>query len=434
MWYENTVLYHIFPLGFCDAPRDNDGRTVDRINRLYEWIPHLQKLHIGAVYFSPVFASDHHGYDTRDYNKIDCRLGTNDAFAKVCDALHEAGMRVLLDGVFGHVGRGFWAFQDVLENREQSQYKDWFYVNFSGNSQYNDGLWYEGWEGHFELVKLNLENEEVVSHLFQAVEGWVSEFGVDGLRLDVAYSLPEQFMRRLHDFCKGLRADFFLLGEMIHGDYRRIVNPQMLDSATNYECYKGLYSSFQSLNLFEISYSLNRQFGPEDWTLYKGMHLATFADNHDVSRVASLLPEQQLFPLYSVLFTMPGIPCLYYGSEWGAKGEKQQGDWYLRPAFPAPEETELTCHIAKLCALKQERQVLSLGDFENITVQNKYWVFRRSWQGETIYTAVNAAAEPVTVPVGYQGAVTELLTGEESTSCGTVDLPAYGVKILLVKS
>ena len=183
-----------------------------------------------------------HGYDTRDYRKIDCRLGTNEDFQEVCQALHEAGIRVVLDGVFNHVGRGFWAFRDVQEKREASPYKDWFHINFGGNSGYNDGFWYEGWEGHFELVKLNLQNPAVVDYLLDCVCFWMDEFNIDGLRLDVAYLLDENFMRRLHSTVKSRDEGFFLLGEMIHGDYKRIVNLEMLDSATNYECYKGAFT------------------------------------------------------------------------------------------------------------------------------------------------------------------------------------------------
>ena len=185
-WAQSAVFYQIYPMGFCGAPFENDGVAVNRIQKVKEWIPHLEKLvkewiphleklGIGAIYFSPVFESDTHGYDTRDYTKIDCRLGTNQEFKEVCEALHRAGIRVVLDGVFNHVGRGFWAFQDVKEKREASPYKDWFHINFGGNSGYDDGFWYEGWEGHYELVKLNLQNPAVVDYLLDCVGGWMED-------------------------------------------------------------------------------------------------------------------------------------------------------------------------------------------------------------------------------------------------------------------
>ena len=145
MWFEEAVFYQIYPLGFCGAPFENDGIPESRILKVLDWIPHMKKLGINAIYFSPVFESDTHGYNTRDYGLIDTRLGTNDDFKKVVDALHEEGIKVVLDGVFNHVGRGFWAFKDVQEKKWDSPYKDWFHLSFEGNSNYNDGFWYEGW-------------------------------------------------------------------------------------------------------------------------------------------------------------------------------------------------------------------------------------------------------------------------------------------------
>ena len=217
MWAYESVFYQIYPLGFCGAPFENDGKQEDRILKVIDWIPHIVKLGANAIYFSPIFESDTHGYNTRDYTKIDCRLGSNEDFKQVCDKLHDAGIKVVLDGVFNHVGRGFFAFQDVLQNREGSRYRDWFHIDFGGNSNYNDGLWYEGWEGNYDLVKLNLRNEEVVQHIFAAVKGWVEEFDIDGLRLDVAYCLDHDFLRRLRQFTDSLKEEFFIVGETLRG-------------------------------------------------------------------------------------------------------------------------------------------------------------------------------------------------------------------------
>ena len=334
MWAYESVFYQIYPLGFCGAPFENDGVQQSRILKVIDWADHIKSLNCNAVYFSPVFESDTHGYNTRDFTKIDCRLGSNEDFAQICAELHKRGIKVVLDGVFNHVGRGFWAFQDVLRNRENSRYKDWFHINFGGNSNYNDGLWYEGWEGHFDLVKLNLWNNEVVEHIFSCIKGWVDEFDIDGLRLDVAYCLDKEFLKRLRSFTSGLKEDFVLIGELLHGDYSQFVNNEMLHSATNYQCYKGLYSSFNSMNMFEICHSLKNQFGPENWCMYRGMHLLSFVDNHDVSRVATILSNKDHLPLiYAIMFGMPGIPCIYYGSEWGAEGDKKDGDPALRLSY-----------------------------------------------------------------------------------------------------
>ena len=427
MWAYESVFYQIYPLGFCGAPFENDGVEKPRIRKVEEWIPHIRKTGADAIYFSPVFESDTHGYNTRDFRKIDCRLGSNEDFAEVCKSLHEAGIRVVLDGVFNHVGRGFWAFQDVLKNRERSPYLNWFHINLGGNSNYNDGLWYEGWEGNYDLVKLNLKNDEVVNHILESVRFWVEAFDIDGLRLDVAYLLDHDFVRRLRSFCDGLKKDFFLVGEILHGDYKTLVNDQMLHSCTNYECYKGLYSSFNSMNLFEINHSLMRQFGPENWTLYKGLHLMTFVDNHDVTRIASILTNEKHLPLiYAMAFGMPGIPCIYYGSEWGAKGNKSDGDPALRPCFEKPEENELTEYIGKLAEAKKGSKALNYGAFRSVVLTNKQCIFERKTEGERVLVAINADSEPYTAHFDAGcGMAVDLITGKKHDFGVGSQLPPY---------
>ena len=427
MWAYESVFYQIYPLGFCGAPFENDGVLEHRIRKVEEWIPHMKKLGINAVYFSPVFESDTHGYNTRDYKKLDVRLGTNEDFKQVCEKLHENGIRVVLDGVFNHVGRGFYQFQDVIRNRENSPYLNWFHINLGGNSGYNDGLWYEGWEGNYDLVKLNLQNEEVVQHIFDAVRYWVEEFQIDGLRLDVAYCLDENFVRRLRSFTDGLKEDFYLLGEMLHGDYNRMVNDAMLHSATNYECYKGLYSSFNSMNLFEIVHSLLRQFGPENWTLYKGKHMLSFVDNHDVTRVASILNNEKHLPLiYALCFGMPGIPCVYYGSEWGAKAEKSQGDPALRACFEAPVFNELSEWISRLAAAKKQSKALNYGDFRSVVLTNRQCIFERKTEGERVLVAINADDQPYIAHFDAGcGQAVNLITGKLHDFGGGSQLEPY---------
>lgn len=432
MWYNTSVFYQIYPLGFCGAPRENDGILAPRIQKVSAWANYLVSLGVGAVYFSPVFSSDRHGYDTRNYGEIDCRLGTNADFAAVCDDLHAHGIRVVLDGVFNHVGRGFWAFQDVLANREQSPYRDWFYIDFGRDNGYGDGLWYEGWEGHFELVKLNLRNPAVVEHLFYNIREWVNQFGIDGLRLDVAYCLDRDFLRRLRTFCDALKPEFLLLGEALFGDYNQLVNHEMLHSCTNYECYKGIYSSLNELNFFEISYSLNRQFGPENWALYQEKHLLSFIDNHDVSRIASILKEKRHLPLaFALLFGMPGIPCLYYGSEWGAQGEKQAGDDALRPCFDAPEPNECTDWVKALSHMRPQSRALCEGGYRNVHVTNRQLVFERAVPGERVLAALNAEGAPYTAPIGAGDAL-DLLSGETVNLSAGLALGPYEARFLRV--
>ncbi len=427
MWAYESVFYQIYPLGFCGAPYENDGKLAHRILKVKEWIPHMKKLGINAVYFSPVFESDTHGYNTRDYKKIDCRLGTNEDFKEVCDALHKEGIRVVLDGVFNHVGRGFDAFSDVLKNRENSPYRDWFHIDFHGNSGYDDGLWYEGWEGNYDLVKLNLSNPAVVEHIFSAVKGWVEEFDIDGLRLDVAYCLTPDFLRRLRAFTDGLKEDFFLVGETLHGDYKQWMNPEMLHSVTNYECYKGLFSSFNSENMFEIVHSLLRQFGPEEWTLYKGQHMLSFVDNHDVTRIASNLAKEEHLPLiYALAFGMPGIPCVYYGSEWGAKAKKEEGDPALRACFDKPEENALSEWIGKLSEAKKGSEALNYGGFRSVLLTNQQCIFERKTDTERVLVAINADSEEYHAHFDAGcGMAVDLITGEDHDFGGGSRLPGY---------
>lgn len=433
MWAYSGVFYQIYPIGFCGAPVHNDGICVPRIRKLIDWSEYLGTLGVTSILLNPIFESDNHGYDTRDFKSIDCRLGTNEDFADVCRALHENGVRIVLDGVFNHVGRGFWAFKDVLEKKWDSPYKDWFHISFDGNSCYNDGFWYEGWEGHFELVKLNLQNPAVVDYLLECVKFWVEAFDIDGLRLDVAYSLDHNFMRRLRRYVQELKEDFALIGEVLFGDYNLIVNDDMLHSCTNYECYKGLYSSFNSMNLFEIAHSLHRQFGADPWCIYRGKHLMTFADNHDVTRLASILTNKGHIPLaYGLLLGMPGVPCLYYGSEWGEPGEKApDNDYALRPCFERPKPNELTEYIKQLIQIRKASYALCNGSYKNIVIQNHQLVFERCSEKERMIVAVNAAGEPYTACHNeLQGTGTDLTTGQTVALQGQLLLPPYSVQYI----
>ena len=324
-WYEQANCYHLYPLGCfgCENHHIASSQIKHRMLELIDWIPHLQELGMDALYLGPIFESKEHGYDTIDYFTIDHRLGTNADFKQVVSAFHQAGIKIILDGVFHHVGRDFFAFKDLLQNKESSLYRNWFEgVAFTQDSPYHDGFSYACWEGHYNLVKLNLANEEVLDYLLKAIQMWIEEFQIDGLRLDAANCIAFSFFEQLRTFVKAKRADFFLLGEVIHGDYNRWANAQMLDSTTNYEVYKGLYSSFNSRNFFEIAYSLNRQFG--DRGIYRGLPLYQFVDNHDVTRICDQLQDPfDLQALYALLFTIPGIPSIYYGSEWGIHGKKE---------------------------------------------------------------------------------------------------------------
>ena len=430
-WYEDAIFYHIYPLGFCGAPKENTGEPVAyRLDKVLELIPHLQEMRIGAVYFGPVFASVSHGYDTTDYKTIDPRLGDNASFRRICEALHAAGIRVVLDGVFNHVGRQFPQFLDIQANGSASPYCGWFEnLNFGGQSPYGDAFWYEGWNGCFNLVKLNLRNPAVCDHLEDAVGYWMDEFGIDGIRFDAADCINPDFFRRIRSFCKSRRPDFWLMGEIIHGDYTRWANPEMLDTVTNYECYKGIYSSHNDKNYFEINYSINRQSG--NGGIYKNFALYNFVDNHDVTRLASILrnPADQQ-NVYTLLYTMPGIPSLYYGSEYGITGNKSDGDDALRPCFDLETMQQgnpaLYQHIVRLGTLYQAYPALRTGQYETIQIRNEQVLYRKTLDGASLYVALNLAdgAFDFRFPT-EQTSLTDVLSGQaipvaNGEACATV--------------
>lgn len=394
-WYDNAIIYHIYPLGFCGAPKFNDdGDTVYRLDKVLDWIEHFKEMNVDAVYFGPVFESVEHGYDTTDYKKIDRRLGDNNSFRNICQKLHENGIKIILDGVFNHVGRKFPQFVDIQQNKQNSGYCDWFQnLNFGGQSPCGDSFWYEGWNGHYNLVKLNLKNVGVCDHLIDAINYWIEEFDIDGIRFDAADCIEFDFFKRIHSFCKGKKRDFWLMGEIIHGDYKRWANSEMLDSTTNYECYKGLYSSHNEKNYFEIDYSINRQSG--EYGIYKGINLYNFVDNHDVNRLASTLTKQEYLPLvYTMLYAMPGIPSIYYGSEYGVMGRKENNsDDNLRPCLElsemGKENVELYKHIVKLGRIYRAYPALRTGEYHTIIIRNQQILFSKELNGQIVYVALN---------------------------------------------
>ena len=430
-WYEHSFVYQIYPLGCCGAPWVNDGRLEHRINRLEGWVDHLKRLGVTCVLLNPVFQSESHGYDTTDYTTVDCRLGDADDLRSVVAAFHDAGMKVLFDGVFNHVGRGFWAFSDVREKRWDSPYKDWFNISFDGDTDYHDGFWYDCWEGCQNLVRWNLANPAVREYLLGVVRGWVSDFDVDGLRLDVAYCLDPEMLRDLrrlsNELARERKPEFLLLGETMFGDYNQWMNDEMCHSVTNYECYKGLWSSMNTANMHEVAYAISRQSGSEPWDLYTGRHLLDFVDNHDVSRIATQLDDKaRLRPLYGLLFGMPGVPSVYYGSEWGIEGEKRPYDHEIRPEIDAPEWNDLTTWIRDLAKARLGSEALCDGDYHEILCQPEQLVFERKAEGERVIVAVNASSSKAHLDFDAGcGQADELISGTVHDFGGGSDLEPF---------
>ncbi len=430
-WIEKTNIYHIYPLGFCGCEKfRSEAKELEkgRILKVIEWIPHLKKMHFNAIYFGPLFESFEHGYDTTDYYTVDKRLGTNAEFKQVCDELHKNGIRVILDGVFNHVGRDHAAFKDLQQNGQGSRYKDWFAgVNFGGRSPYGDNFSYEGWNGHYNLVKLNLYNNEVVEHLFGAVKMWIEEWGIDGIRFDAADCLADDFIKRIHRFTRDLRPDFWLMGEIIHGQYNRWANGEMFDCVTNYQCYKGIYSSHNDRNYFEIAHSIEYQNGQ-----YGNLYMYNFLDNHDVARLMSVLKNPEHAECcYTMMYGMYGVPSVYYGSEFGIYGAKGQGadaDLPLRPCLELdniPNKNDsLMLHISKLGAIRLSVPALQSGSYAKLDLKNQTLLFKRELNGEIAYIALNISDGDYTFRINthYQK-LADRLTGKQfNVNGGTAEV------------
>lgn len=419
-WYNEAIFYHIYPLGLSGAPKQNDYSTpVHRLNTLLPWIDHIKAIGCTALYIGPLFESVGHGYETTDYKKLDSRLGTNEdltAFVKVC---HEKGIKVIFDGVFNHTGRDFFAFKDIQKNREHSPYLNWYCnVNFYGNNEYNDGFSYDNWSGYNLLVKLNQRNPDVQNYICDVIRYWVSEFDVDGIRLDAADVLDFDFMRMLRRTAEEVKPDFWLMGEVIHGDYSRWANNDMLHSVTNYELHKGLYSGHNDHNYFEIAHTIKRLNG-----IVGDKKLYTFCDNHDVARIYSKLNNKaHMYNVAILVYTVPGIPSIYYGSEFGIPGNKENGsDWNLRPDLNLAdfnEKDELPALYTTLGHLKQRFPELTYGDYRELYLTTGQFAFARCLDGRAVVTALNNADNgahmEINLPIGANKAV-NLLTIDQST-------------------
>ena len=415
-WYNEAIFYHIYPLGLTGAPKENNyGTPVHRLNTLLPWIDHIKEIGCTALYIGPLFESVGHGYETTDYKKLDSRLGTNEDLTNFVKACHEKGIRVIFDGVFNHTGRDFFAFKDIQKNREHSPYVNWYCnVNFGGNTEYNDGFSYENWGGYNLLVKLNQRNPEVQNYICDVIRFWVSEFDIDGIRLDAADVLDFDFMRILRHTADEVKKDFWLMGEVIHGDYSRWVNGQTLHSVTNYALHKALYSGHNDHNYFEIAHTVKYLQNMGDLDLYN------FVDNHDVERIHTKLQNKAHFaPVHVLLYTLPGVPSIYYGSEFGIDGKKEKfSDASLRPALDlndyadAATKNPCTALIAALGKVRQGTPALSYGSYAELALTNRQFAFARDLEGIRVIVTVNnddSDAE-MNLPTGsaleYVGALT----------------------------
>ena len=424
-WYDEAIFYHIYPLGLLNAPKENPyGEVTHRLRELDPWISHIKEIGCNALYIGPLFESVGHGYETTDYRKLDSRLGDNDDLKEFVGKCHAQGIRVILDGVFNHTGRDFFAFQDLKKNREHSRYRDWYCnVNFQGNNEYNDGFSYDNWGGFNLLVRLNQRNPEVKDYISETIRFWVREFDIDGLRLDAADVLDFDFMKMLRSLSAEVKPEFWLMGEVIHGDYSRWVNEGTLHSVTNYVMHKALYSGHNDHNYFEIAHTQNRLEGMKG-SGGAGFKLYNFVDNHDVERIFTKLVNKAHFtPVHILLYTLPGIPSIYYGSEFAIEGRKEKfSDASLRPALAladfqdALSANPATKLIAALGRIRQETPELSYGDYRQLLLTNRQYAFSRNHQGRSVIVSVNNDDGPfdMTLPAGGAAEYIGALSGERA--------------------
>lgn len=431
-WYDEAIFYHIYPLGLTGAPKENPyGEAVHRLNTLIPWIAHCRKIGCNALYIGPLFESVGHGYETTDYKKLDSRLGDNSDLTAFVKACHKQGIRVVLDGVFNHVGRDFFAFRDLKQNREGSSYRDWFCnVNFWGNNEYNDGFSYDNWGGYNLLVKLNQRNPAVRDYICDVIRFWVKEFDIDGIRLDAADVLDFEFMRALRGVAGEVKPEFWLMGEVIHGDYTRWVNEGTLHSVTNYHLHKALYSGHNDHNYFEIAHTVTRLYGMGG-NRPDGLKLYNFVDNHDVERIYTKLNQKAHYtPVHVLLYTLPGVPSIYYGSEFGIEGKKEKfSDASLRPELNLNDYQDAvvtnTCTklIAALGKIRQASKALSYGDYQQLLLTNRQYAFSRNAQNDTAIVTVNNDDSDyvMTVPCGSAAEFVGALSGQRVSAVnGTI--------------
>ena len=426
-------VYHLYALSLA---RDGAGGSANRgFGEIAKWVGHIKDMGFGTALFSPVLKSRTHGYDVTDYFLTDDRLGPNEEFISLVRLFHENGIRVVLDSVFNHCGRDFFAFRELLNGNRD--YAGWFSgVDFSRQSPMGDYFTYDTWGGHYELPKFNLRNESVIRYLLEAAKYWIEVFGIDGMRLDSANELDFSFMRSLRKLTDGLKPGFWLMGEVVNGDYGRWVNGETLHGVTNYKLYKSLISSFNDNNLYELASCVANSV-PEN-----GLPLFGFADNHDQPRLASALTDiSNVAAVYAALFTLPGIPSVYYGSEFGLTGEKtDNSDAPLRPYIDISEPPVnmpwLPGYIKKLAGIYNNSGALKYGGYRQVYIEyRRPFAYERFYGDERVFTVINADDNEGFINLSkYSENFRDMLSGETvyGGSAANIRVDPHSARILAI--
>lgn len=427
----SEIWYHLYPLGFLGADDQNPapgavgGPISHRLADLVGWLDQLVDLGVTGLLLGPVFESGSHGYDVVDPFRIDRRLGSEMDLVRLIDECHQRSLRVGLDVVFHHVGRGHAYFVDVLAHGRESARSDWFHVDF--DRQGDDGFSYANFEGHDQLVKLNHANGQVLDWAVDVAGYWLDR-GVDALRLDAAYAIPAAFLATFENRVRALRPDLLLVGEVIHGDYVAIAKASRLASVTQYELWKAIWSSLNERNFYELAHALDRH---SDFC----QHFVpwNFVGNHDTTRIATkLIDRRHLAHALAILFTLPGIPAVYAGDEQGAEGTKydrEGGDAEIRrplpyqPAELAGDSLLIWQMHRELIAVRRARPWLVDGALKVTHLGNRSIAFEVRSQQHLLVTLLNTddRSVPCAIPPGLVPVAGHAVAKPEAT-----ELPAHG--------
>lgn len=426
---EHVIWWHAYPLGFVGAPiRPTEPVTgiTHSLGRIEGWLDHILDLGLDGLLLGPVFASETHGYDTIDHLRIDPRLGDDGDLDRLIVACRNRGIRVLLDGVFHHVGRAHPAFQDALANGPASPGAALF-----------DITWPEGWrpggavevgdfEGHSSMVKLDHSSAATEELVVEAMTYWLDR-GIDGWRLDVAYAVPLEFWSRVIARVRERHPDAWFLGEVIHGDYAEFVRGSGVDTVTQYELWQGIWHGIADRNLFESTHAIERHDA-----LLPTFVPQTFVGNHDVTRIASAVGADRVPHAFAVLLGVAGTPSIWAGDEYGWTGIKEErlgGDDAVRPEFPPtpPADTSLTAIVRELVALRRRRPWLTRAHTDVVEVTNEAMVLRTATDEGALVVAINIGDAAVELP---SGGLAEVVAGSARVDDGMLELDPLGWAVL----
>jgi cyclomaltodextrinase / maltogenic alpha-amylase / neopullulanase len=431
-WVEHAIWWQVYPLGFVGAfPADQPPEVGQhRLRRLVDWLDHAIALGASGIALGPIFASRTHGYDTTDHYRIDPRLGDDADFDYLVAEARRRGLRVLLDGVFNHVGMDFPRYREASDNESSARW-------FRGHPGHCPPS-FDTFEGHSELVTLNHDNPEVIDYTVDVMAHWLRR-GVDGWRLDAAYAVPQQFWASALPRVREAHPDAWFVGELIHGDYAAVVEAANFDSATQYELWKAIWSSLNDGNFFELDWALQRHNG-----FLASFAPLTFIGNHDVTRIATRLerPEHVAHALV-ILLTIGGVPSVYAGDELGFRGFKEErygGDDAVRPEFSSPP-IELDAHGADVWALHQyliglrrRHPWLHSASTTASRLDNRHYVYETRAGDNALLVALNIDDEPLRLVLSELGAArAEVVGGSAAPPSEVVDTVAvepHGWRIL----